>query len=84
MKEVIKMKKELFRLVNKFNQLSDENAYGENKDSQYMDKLIMDLADIIFNMCEQLDIVAEVIPCMDKEACYPTILIPEAVRKGEI
>ena len=76
--------KRTFRLVNKFNQLAYENAYGDNKDSEYMDKLIMDLADIIFNMCEQLDIVAEVIPCMDMEACYPTILIPEAVRKGEI
>ena len=78
------MKKELFRLVNKFNHLSYENAYGENKDSEYMGKLIMDLADIIFNMCEQLDIVAEVIPCMDMEECYPTILIPEAVIKGEM
>ena len=78
------MKKELFSLVNKFNQLAYENAYGENKGSEYMDKLIMDLANIIFNMCEQLDIVAEVIPCMDMEACYPTILIPEAVIKGEI
>ena len=78
------MKKELFRLVNKFNHLSYENAYGENKDSEYMDKLIMDLADIIFNMCEQLGIEAEVEPCMDMNACYSVILIPEAVRTGEI
>ena len=78
------MKKELFRLVDKFNHLAYENAYGDNKDSKYIDKLIMDLADIIFNMCDQLDIVAEVIPCMDMEACYPTILIPEAVRRSEM
>ena len=78
------MKKELFRLVNKFNHLSYENAYGENKDSEYMDKLIMDLADIIFNMCEQLGIEAECEPCMDMNACYPTILIPEAIRTGEM
>ena len=84
LKEVNEMKKELFRLVNKFNHLSYENAYGENKDSEYMDKLIMDLADIIFNMCEQLGIEAEVEPCMDMEACYPTILIPEAIRTGEM
>ena len=83
-KEVIKMKKELFRLVNKFNHLSYENAYGENKDREYIDKLIMDLADIIFNMCEQLGIEAEVEPCMDMEACYPVILIPAAVRTGEM
>ena len=73
------MKKELFRLVNKFNHLSYENAYGENKESEYMD-----LADIIFNMCEQLGIDAEVEPCMDMEACYPIILIPEAIRTGEM
>ena len=84
LKEVNEMKKELFRLVNKFNHLSYENAYGENKDSEYIDKLIMDLADIIFNMCEQLGIEAEVEPCMDMEACYPTILIPEAIRTGEM
>ena len=78
------MKKELFRLVNKFNQLSYENAYGENKGSEYMDKLIMDLADIILNMCEKLDIEVEVEPCMDMNACYPTILIPEAIRTGEM
>ena len=78
------MKKELFRLVNKFNHLSYENAYGENKDSEYMDKLIMDLADIIFNMCEQLGIEAEVASCMDMSACYSVILIPAAVRTGEI
>ena len=78
------MKKELFRLVNKFNHLSYENAYGETKDNEYMDKLIMDLADIIFNMCEQLGIEAELAPCMDMEACYPVILIPAAVRTGEM
>ena len=78
------MKKELFRLVNKFNHLSYENAYGENTDREYMDKLIADMADIIFTMCEQLDIEAEVEPCMDMNACYPVILIPEAIRTGEM
>lgn len=78
------MKKELFRLVNKFNHLSYENAYGEKADREYMDKLIMDLGDIIFAMCEQLGIEAEVEPCMDMEACYPVILIPEAIRTGEM
>ena len=73
------MKKELFRLINKFNHLSYENAYGENKDSEYMD-----LAGIIFNMCEQLGIEAEVETCMDMNACYPIVLIPEAIRTGEM
>ena len=84
LKEVNEMKKELFRLVSKFNHLSYENAYSETSDHEYMDKLIMDLADIIFNMCEQLGIEAEVEPCMDMEACYPIFIIPEAVRTGEM
>ena len=78
------MKQELFRLVNKFNHLSYENAYGENVDREYMDNLIMDMANIIFTMCEQLDIEAEVECCMDMEACYPVILIPAAIRTGEM
>lgn len=78
------MKQELFRLVSKFNHLSYENAYGENVDREYMDNLIMDMANIILNMCEQLEIEVEVIPCMDRETIYPEILIPAAVRTGEI
>lgn len=78
------MKKELFRLTNIFNRLAREYAYAENADREYMDKLIMDMADIIFTMCEQLDIEAVVEPCMDMIACYPTILIPEAIRTGEM
>lgn len=78
------MKKELFRLVSKFNHLSYENAYAENVDREYMNNLITDMASIIFTMCEQLGIDAEVIPCMDREAIYPEILIPDAVRTGEI
>ena len=78
------MKKELFGLVNKFNHLSYENAYGKNADREYMDNLITDIGNIIFTMCEQLGIEAEVEPCMDMDACYPIILIPEAIRTGEM
>ena len=78
------MKQELFRLVSKFNHLAYENAYGENVDREYMDNLIMDMANIIFTMCEQLGIEAEVEPCMDRETCYPEIIIPAAVRTGEM
>lgn len=78
------MKETLFRLVTKFNHLSYENAYsGETKDTEYINKIIMDMADIIFSMCEQLGIEAEVEPCMDNNACYPEIIIPAAVRAGE-
>lgn len=78
------MKETLFRLVNKFNHLSYENAYCDTKDTEYINKLLMDIADIIFSMCEQLGIEAEVEPCMDNNACYPEIIIPAAVRTGEI
>ena len=78
------MKKELFRLVSKFNHLSYENAYSETSDREYMDNLIMDMANIIFTMCEQLGIEAEIEPCMDMTACYPVFIIPEAVRTGEM
>lgn len=77
------MKKELFRLVSKLNHLSYENAC-ENVDREYMDNLIMDMANIIFTMCEQLGIEAEVEPCMYMNACYPEIIIPAAVRTGEM
>lgn len=83
MKEVNTMKETLFRLVNKFNHLSYENAYNGDKDTDYINKLIMDMSDIIFDMCEKLGVEAEVEPCMDNNACYPEIIIPAAVRTGE-
>lgn len=79
------MKETLFRLVNKFNHLSYDHAYKEDiKDTDYINKLIMVLAEIIFDMCEKMGVEAEVEPCMDNNACYPEIIIPEAVRTGEI
>lgn len=79
------MKETLFRLVNKFNHLSYESAYKEDiKDTEYINKLIIDMADIIFDMCEKMGVEANVEPCMDNNACYPEIIIPAAVRTGEI
>lgn len=79
------MKETLFRLVDKFNHLSYDAAYKKDiKDTEYINKLIMDMADIIFDMCEKLGIEVVVEPWIDNDACYPEIIFPAADWTGEI